>query len=443
MQTLNRYFYSIYKSAYPSGQRRKNRITPAGQVVIGAAVLSAALGLDTTRSATYQLFTLLSATLAVAFLFSRVFRARFSVTRTLPPFATAGEKMTYSVTIRNLTLKKQSNLLIQEVPTFGYPTYEEFLSAREPGEAKRNRWDQAVKYYRFEWLMEQHTRIVPREHPLPEIGANSYLNTYLELEPKRRGFLELAGISIKRIGPLGLFKAALTLPQPDRLLILPKRFPLPPVQLPGSRKHHAGGVALASSVGNADEFRTLREYRPGDPMRRLHWKSVAKTGNLIIRENEDEYFVRHALILDTFIDRPYSQAFETAVSIAASFACTIDTQESMLDLIFVGDRAHCFSFGRGVDHTSKMLEILACVSPCSDKPFSTLFPLIKEHAARLSGCICILQAWDDNRKELVRLLTERSIPVKILVMTDTEIETPVDPVHFIHTGHPEKDLARL
>lgn len=443
VQTLNRYFYSIYKSAYPSGQRRKNRITPAGQVVVWATILAAALGLDTTRSATYQLFTLLSATLLVAFVYSRFFRARFSVTRSLPPFATAGEKLTYSITIQNLTSKRQSNLLIQEIPDFGFPSYEEFMAAREPDENQRNRWDQAVKYYRFEWLVEQHTRITPKEYPLPDIGAGSYLKTYLELEPKRRGFLELAGLSIKRIGPFGLFKAARTLPQPDRLLILPKRYPLPRIQLPGSRKLHTGGITLASSVGNADEFRTLRDYRPGDPMRQLHWKSVAKTGKLIIRENDDEFFVRHALILDTFIAQPYSQAFETAVSIAASFACTIDTQESMLDLIFVGDRAHCFSSGRGVDHTGRLLEILACVSPCNDKPFSTLFPLIQQHAALLSGCICILQAWDDDRKELVRLLAERNVPVKILVMSDTDVAEPVDAVHFIHTGHPEKELANL
>ena len=443
MQKLNRTFYTLYKSAYPASQRRKNRIMTAGRVVIGATLAAGVLGVDVTRATTYQFFSLLFAALLVSFLCSRIFRARFSVVRALPPLATAGEKITYGVTIQNSTNKKQSNLLVQEIPTFNYPTFEEFLSAREPGEEKRNRWDQGVKFHRFEWLMRQHTKAELKEQTIPPIGANSYLKAYLELEPKRRGILELPGMSIKRVGPLGLFKATRFIPQHDRLLILPRRFALPKVQLPGSRKLHAGGVTLASSVGTADEFRTLREYRPGDPMRMLHWKSLAKTGELIIRENEDEYFVRHALILDTFINQPYSHAFETAISIAASFACTIETQESMLDLMFVEDRAHCFSAGRGVDHTSKMLEILACVGPCLDKPFATLFPLIQEHAAMLSGCICILQTWDDNRKELVRQLTERNVPVKVLVITDEEIATPTDGVHYIHTAHPEKELARL
>ena len=37
-------------------------------------------------------------------------------------------------------------------------------------------------------------------------------------------------------------------------------------------------VALASSVGQSDEFVALRDYRRGDPLRHIHWKSVSKTG---------------------------------------------------------------------------------------------------------------------------------------------------------------------
>ena len=44
----------------------------------------------------------------------------------------------------------------------------------------------------------------------------------------------------------------------------------------------------------------------------------------------------HALVLDTFTDEPHSEIFEEAVSVAASFACTVLTQESLLDLLFVG-----------------------------------------------------------------------------------------------------------
>ena len=50
-----------------------------------------------------------------------------------------------------------------------------------------------------------------------------------------------------------------------------------------------------------------------------------------------------------------------AVSVAASFACTVLTQESLLDLLFVGPQSYCFTAGRGLAQADQMLEILAAV----------------------------------------------------------------------------------
>jgi len=108
-------------------------------------------------------------------------------------------------------------------------------------------------------------------------------------------------------------------------------------------RYQEGGVALAANVGRSDEFVALREYRRGDPLRHIHWRSWAKTGKPIVKEFEDEFFVRHALVLDTFDGEPNSEVLEEAVSVAASFACTVLTQESLLDLLFVGNQSYCFT----------------------------------------------------------------------------------------------------
>ena len=86
----------------------------------------------------------------------------------------------------------------------------------------------------------------------------------------------------------------------DSLLVLPKRYPVPSLELTGRRHHHQGGVALSSSVGEAAEFHGLRDYRPGDPLRHIHWRSWARNGKPVVKKYEDEYFVRHAMILDTY-----------------------------------------------------------------------------------------------------------------------------------------------
>ena len=154
----------------------------------------------------------------------------------------------------------------------------------------------------------------------------------VEFRPLRRGYLRFTGVTVARADPLGLFRAVRPIARPESLLVLPRRYPVPPIRLPGTRKFQPGGVALASSVGESEEFVSLRDYRPGDPRRRIHWKSWARVGKPVVREYQDEFFVRHALVLDTFSRTEPGERFEAAVSVAASLACTLDTGESLLDL---------------------------------------------------------------------------------------------------------------
>src|SRR5262249_52154644 len=163
---------------------------------------------------------------------------------------------------------------------------------------------------------------------------------------------------------LNLFRGFARVSLPQTVLILPKRYPLPEFALPGTHKYQQGGVAFAASVGESEEFVSLRDYRPGDPLRHVHWRSSARTGRLVVKEFEDEFFVRHALVLDTFATPEQGLAFEEAVSVAASFVSTVETQESLLDLMFVGAQAVCCTTGRGVSNAEHALGILASVQPC-------------------------------------------------------------------------------
>ena len=181
-------------------------------------------------------------------------------------------------------------------------------------------------------------------------------------------------------------------------------------------------------MGQSEEFVSLREYRRGDPYRHIHWRSWAKTGTPIVKEHEDEFFVRHALVLDTFSADPFSDCFEEAVSVAASFACTIQTQESLLDLLFAGAQAYCFTAGRGLAHADQMLEVLASVrANAKDESFDLLEELVLEHAAQISGCICVLLDWDTRRQELVRKLRTLGTPLLVLLVVDRGHKAQVDP----------------
>jgi uncharacterized protein (DUF58 family) len=240
----------------------------------------------------------------------------------------------------------------------------------------------------------------------------------VEVLPLRRGPLRFTGVTVARRDPFGWFRGFVRVPLPQTVLILPKRYPLPRLTLPGKREYQPGGVALAAAIGESEEFLSLRDYRPGDPLRHIHWRSWARTGRPIVREFEDEFLVRHALILDTFAPPEWHAAFEEAVSVAASFACTVNTQESLLDLLLVGPQTVCFTTGRGLGQAEQALEILASVQPCRKKPFSLLHHLVLRHAPVVCGCILVFLDWDEARRELVRQLRALRLPSLVLVVAE-------------------------
>jgi uncharacterized protein (DUF58 family) len=172
----------------------------------------------------------------------------------------------------------------------------------------------------------------------------------------------------------------------------------------------------------------------------------------VVKEFEDEFFVRHALVLDTFSGQPHSAVFEEAVSVAASFACTLPTQESLLDLLFVGPQSYCFTAGRGVAHVDQMLEILASVRACLDRPFRALEHLVLSHIKAVSGCICVLVGWDEERRGFVSKLRGLGVPVRVLVIVPPGQSQPLEagplrdePERFsvLEVGQIEAGLAQL
>jgi uncharacterized protein (DUF58 family) len=425
------------------------RFTKAGLLTLVLAVMLTGLGADTTLAVAYQVASLLGVALLISFGWTFVKRPLFKAERVLPRFGTAGSPLQYRVRVTNPTRQTQAAVTIMEDLGDPRPTREQFLNNPEPGEHKRNLFDRTFAFYRWMWLMEQNKVATVAEQALPTLAAGVADDVALELIPHKRGVLRFEGLTVAFPDPFGLFRSFRRIPLRQQMLILPKRYYIPNLAMPGSMQYQEGGVALASSVGQSEEFVALRDYRRGDPLRHIHWKSVSKTGRLIVKEFQDEFFVRHALILDTFAANPRLDVFEEAVSIAASFACTVRTQESLLDLMFVGPQAFCFTIGRGIGHTEQMLEILASVQPCTAKPFSDLENLVIQRLTEVSGAICVFIAWDEQRREFVKQIRALGIPLLVLVITepnskdlDAEGLTP-DIFRQIEVGKAAEVLATL
>lgn len=409
------------------------KLTPAGQLALAALVLSGVFGVDTTQSTAYRIFAFLAALMLLAWLGARFGRRdEFVVTRHLPQLISAGERFEYRLTFANHGGRQARSLTLMDDLSDPRPDFAQFRHAlRVP---TWRGWQRLVSANRIGKVPAM---------PVQAIAPGETVELRMQGEALRRGRMHFTGVTVGCDETLGLARSLHSVPLAENLTVLPRRYRLPPLALPGGRRLQQGGVSLASSVGDSEEFIGLREYRPGDPLQRVHWKSFARTGQPVVREYQDEFFERHALVLDTFAAPGQGAAFEEAVSVAASFACTIDTQECLLDLMFVADHAHVFTAGRGQLGAGSLLEVLAGVGMETERPFSDLAEAMRARAAGLTGCICILLGWDRERSDLVDAMRSRGSALRVLCVAQ---EAPADlPPWVLHLtpGRIQEGLARL
>jgi uncharacterized protein (DUF58 family) len=442
---VKRALYLALRALSAFQQFLRERLTKPGWLALGAAAAAAVVGVDTTLAMSFQAFTFLAALLAVALLAAPFFRARVAVRRELPRYATVGERLEYPVRVENLGPRALVGVTAVEALRDPRPPYEVWREAREPGESRRNWFDRHAGYFRWRWLIERRTPRPPEEVALPALGSGRAETVRLALEPRRRGRIELAGITLARTDPLGLVRALVRADAPAHVTVLPRRYRLPRIALPGARRFQQGGVTLATSVGDSEEFVGLRDYRPGDPLQRVHWMSFARTGKPIVKAYQDEFFERHALVLDTSTDRGEEAAFEEAVAVAASFAYAIDTQECLLDLLFVGREVHSHTAGRGQMRAEHLLEVLAGIAPSAPEAFERLANRVRAHRHRLTSCIVVLLDWDEPRRAFVEGLRSSGLEVRALLVCAREA-APAG-MHagllVLHPGEMAAGLARL
>ena len=249
----------------------------------------------------------------------------------------------------------------------------------------------------------------------------------MSLTPLRRGYVRLRRLTVTRVDPLGLFKAQTSIDVDNTLLALPKTYPVLWRELVGNSQDRMGGVNDASTSGGSEEFAALREYRPGDSLRHISWRTWARLGYPVVKEFHDECFARQALILDTFADDKLVGAqFEAAVSVAASFALSAPTDRGVLDLMFMGADAYQFSAGPGLGGPERLLEVLACVDVCHEQPFASLRNSVMRRLGLVNACVCVLLDWNRERQELVSALRQSGIVVLVIVVGSGK-DLSVDP----------------
>jgi len=405
---MNRLIYRILRFNHTLRQWVFTQFTPTGLGLLCAIFLCGLIGIDIKRSVSYQIFAFLISLLFISVLLLPFSRHRLVVSRSLPRFGTVGIPLTYRIHLHNPNRRRLAGLKLFERFAHTFPTFQEFQRVfNGKREFQRRGW--------FSLLARKQWAFSPPQ-ALPTIAAKGKTEVACELVPLRRGILRFQKVVLACPEPLGFVNRRFKLALPQSVLVLPRRYQLPDIEFPGARSYLSSGETIALSKGQSEEFRALRDYRPGDSPRKIHWKSWAKTGRPIIKEEQDNHAVRHALILDTFQTVDYSEVLEEAIAIAASFVYTIQSQQSLLDLVITGAEAHHFPAGRSLGHTERLLELLASLQPTQKKPFDSMLPAVQPELAAMGGCLCILLDWDKRRQELIEQLQMSGIPTLVLVI---------------------------
>lgn len=406
-------------------ERLRRRFTPVGQGLLGGTLMAGLFGLDTRQTLAFQAFSLGAALLLLAWLATLARPRPLVASRSLPRHATVGLPCRYRLELVNPGRRALPPLELAEILPDPRPDRARFLRSPAPGERASNPLDRLFGYPRWRWLVDQGQWLTPPPPLfLPRLAPGARQGLELEILPRRRGVLALAGLRLYRVDPLGLARRARLIPLPGRLIVLPRRYPVPPQRPPGRRRLQPGGLNLAASPGESPEFRGLRDYRPGDSPRHIHWPAWARTGQPVVKEYQDEFFSRQALILDSFPAPGQEAAFEAAVSVAASFVEPLQGADSLLDLMFVADQAHTLTGGRGLLASTALLEALAALGPSPPAEFPRLARAVLAHAPQLSACLCVLLAWDAPRQELARSLRGLGLGVRVFVVGAAEALQP-------------------
>ena len=272
------------------------------------------------------------------------------------------------------------------------------------------------------------------------IGAHrtKTYDAYSRLE--RSGWLELGPTIIETGDIFGLFQAQKIIPSKDKLLVIPymvdiPRFPAPYGTLPGGRARRQKTLEVTPYAAG------VREYVPGDPLRRIHWPTSARKQKLIVKEFEKDPMETVWI----FVDADHSVHFEQksrekpkmnellwirqqkkfqlppateeyAVSIAASIAKYYIEQNREVGIATSGQQYSVLPPERGERQLGKILEMLAILEPIGEMSLLGLVSSQINNLTRGSTIVLVTPLADEEIIKLVIALLERGlVPVVILI----------------------------
>ena len=222
------------------------------------------------------------------------------------------------------------------------------------------------------------------------LPAKSTRNWKVRGACRRRGLYSSGPLKVTTGDPFGLFRFSQTFGEKHNILVLPQPeelpyFWAPAAQLPGEGVVHQRTHYVTPNASG------IREYHPGDSYNRIHWKSTARLGRMMVKTFEMDPTSNIWLVLDLHGDSQGGSGDESTeeygVRIAASLAFRFAESNRMLGLMMDGREKVLMEPARGSQQYGRILEALAVASATGK---TSLAALLQEEGRRLSRQTTVL-----------------------------------------------------
>ena len=259
--------------------RHKPHLTMEGKLFLLFTLAVGVASLNTAVNLLYMIFSMLLAVFIIGWIIPRVLVEGLELKRSLPGSIFAQEEFQGEITLYN---KKRffstTSLLVEE----------QFPSP----------------YFSF-----------PQAYAL-QIPAKGKITLRYRASIAKRGVYQLNGFRVLCSFPFGLFNQQKEYSYPATLWVYPK---LGKILAPISFNNGQGPLAMVAWGTGGEEFHALREFRPGDNPKWIHWKSSARAGKWMTKEFEREHPERVSLLLYNYI-LSTEEVLEKSISLCATLA---------------------------------------------------------------------------------------------------------------------------
>lgn len=274
-------------------------------------------------------------------------------------------------------------------------------------------------------------------HVVPGLWPRRNYTWQVETPCMVRGEFQLGPMTLISGDPFGLFLTPRRVAASERIIVYPATVPITRFALPigllsgGDAQRHLTQHITTNAA-------TVRDYVPGDSMNRVHWKSTARRGKLIVKEFELDPLVdiwlfvdfsAFSLYEDPSIQRvgqtgtiiPSSQATppsteEYAVIAAASLAAHFIEIERALGFAAYTPHREIFQPERGQRQLTRIMETLAVARSLSNRTLYEMLSLETHSFARGTTLVIVTSSLDPRWIQEAQMLARRGIrPVCVFV----------------------------